>query len=603
MRFCILILTFILSFHEVVFAASEEQYQTCLSKASDCDLAKDPSLDIFKALCESQRKELGCGEMYKHASPDEQEKFYSCEEPNSLCDHLGGIRWERTYQCAEGVGAVIVDSVYGIYHLPEAIWEMIKKVPEIPASIRECYDNFEAKKAFIGALKPADMTDESIEKMSCSEAKQFARQKVNLIMHQLEQRRQNQMATTGRENLRYFEMKLTDSEVQALNFDNKNSGVLRKMSCYRPEERARTACEELAKVGLGVGGGAVASYVSSKLVVGLPKLVRVWRAEKAVGQKLTPEQKLAVQEAHEVGTYELGADGKTLAAIDNYTKAQLKKKAQALQEAGFNVDERRALIEKGIVGEKRIGPSKPDVHGFTKEELVKIKELYKKYPQLAAKIEDMENLITEGVTLRNPKETLNISRTYYSKAVNKLEDLPFGPAYKKYFPDDPKIRQALVYSYNDLNNVKAFSLYLKKVAYDAALQMEKWGHATEDLKAGKISRGAIKTVLVDRYKERGMRVGKIYSSDPQTFRTRLKEGPFLDYGADEMHGEFAHLAQLDYLHNRVSKATGGDMNSFYKYLSSANGHKLWFEIFDTMTNSSYATRPELIEVFFTGIMK
>ncbi len=74
-------------------------------------------------------------------------------------------------------------------------------------------------------------------------------------------------------------------------------------------------------------------------------------------------QQRAVQTAHEVGTsrvthpdgtveviVEAGRDG-TPARVGNYTDAQLRQKAEILRSAGFTPEERRVLIERGIVGE------------------------------------------------------------------------------------------------------------------------------------------------------------------------------------------------------------------------------------------------------------
>ena len=72
-------------------------------------------------------------------------------------------------------------------------------------------------------------------------------------------------------------------------------------------------------------------------------------AETILERPLSPREARAVQAAHEIGEGQLGRDG-TLAGIGNYTDQQLRDKARILREAGFSRDERRRLIESGVVG-------------------------------------------------------------------------------------------------------------------------------------------------------------------------------------------------------------------------------------------------------------
>lgn len=57
----------------------------------------------------------------------------------------------------------------------------------------------------------------------------------------------------------------------------------------------------------------------------------------------------AVKKAHEEGKGEEGKDGKE-AGVYNYTLSQLRRKAKILKGAGYSEEERRALMEAGIVG-------------------------------------------------------------------------------------------------------------------------------------------------------------------------------------------------------------------------------------------------------------
>lgn len=84
---------------------------------------------------------------------------------------------------------------------------------------------------------------------------------------------------------------------------------------------------------------------------------RLERAEEVLQEKnlleepLSEEQKKAILEAHYVGQKELGKDKTKTAGVYNYTREQLRQKAEILDRAGFSKDQRRALIEAGIAAE------------------------------------------------------------------------------------------------------------------------------------------------------------------------------------------------------------------------------------------------------------
>ncbi len=74
-------------------------------------------------------------------------------------------------------------------------------------------------------------------------------------------------------------------------------------------------------------------------------------AQQKLNRQLTPQQADAVIEAHRVGAGQIGRDGVNLAGLENYTKTQLLQKRRILEEAGFNSQEIRILMENGIVGQ------------------------------------------------------------------------------------------------------------------------------------------------------------------------------------------------------------------------------------------------------------
>ena len=76
---------------------------------------------------------------------------------------------------------------------------------------------------------------------------------------------------------------------------------------------------------------------------------RIRNAELALGKNLIPTKEKAVIKAHNIGKGLPGKDG-TPARLGNYTRAQLRQKANILREAGFSKKEIRNLMENGIVG-------------------------------------------------------------------------------------------------------------------------------------------------------------------------------------------------------------------------------------------------------------
>lgn len=76
---------------------------------------------------------------------------------------------------------------------------------------------------------------------------------------------------------------------------------------------------------------------------------RLQIAEQKLGSSLTPEQQQAILNAHQVGVNELGKNAQP-AGVFNYTQEHLSQKARILKEAGFSKEQRRRLMESGIVG-------------------------------------------------------------------------------------------------------------------------------------------------------------------------------------------------------------------------------------------------------------
>jgi hypothetical protein len=81
---------------------------------------------------------------------------------------------------------------------------------------------------------------------------------------------------------------------------------------------------------------------------------RVVTSAGAIKRDLTKAQELAIIDAHNVGAGELGKDLTKSAGHNNYTAAQISEKARILKESGFSDQERRVLMETGLVGNEAV---------------------------------------------------------------------------------------------------------------------------------------------------------------------------------------------------------------------------------------------------------
>lgn len=88
---------------------------------------------------------------------------------------------------------------------------------------------------------------------------------------------------------------------------------------------------------------------------------RIGVAEQSLGIQLTPEQKEGILKAHREAAGELGENNEK-AGIYNYKEGQLLRKAKILKEAGFSEEQRRTLMELGLVG--ILPPTDPDFASF-----------------------------------------------------------------------------------------------------------------------------------------------------------------------------------------------------------------------------------------------
>lgn len=235
-----------------------------------CEPSQTHLYDTLKATCEARRQALHCDQLLAHASAEEKPQFFACDDPNDLCEQITTSTKSKIFSCGMGiVHGVILDPFFGIIHLGSAAWEVVRgRGPaEFPTLISSCPDTLDSKKVTLGDLRPKDMTDETLSKMSCTDVRKFGETKAEVVLRKLEQRRQSEMAKSGRENLNVYDMSLSEREKAALNFDQSQTGAAGKARCFRPIEAAQLVCQESASsataaaamIGLPLAGAKLAS--------------------------------------------------------------------------------------------------------------------------------------------------------------------------------------------------------------------------------------------------------------------------------------------------------------------------------------------------------
>ena len=121
---------------------------------------------------------------------------------------------------------------------------------------------------------------------------------------------------------------------------------------------------------LGLSGIAMARKLRGSSQIGaIAPSFSAKKAEEVLGTRLNSSQKRAVEEAHLVGRGNVGKDGMNPARIGNYTQAQLREKNRILRDAGFTPQERRQLMDRGVVGDRDRRPSDYDLPST--EEVIK----------------------------------------------------------------------------------------------------------------------------------------------------------------------------------------------------------------------------------------
>ena len=99
------------------------------------------------------------------------------------------------------------------------------------------------------------------------------------------------------------------------------------------------------------GGGPRAASLGARATANMTDAQRIEGAEKLLGTKLSPEQRSAILEAHNIGIGEIGADGVGAARIGNYTREQKFRKGRTLmKDSTFTRQQTQNLMDEGYAG-------------------------------------------------------------------------------------------------------------------------------------------------------------------------------------------------------------------------------------------------------------
>ncbi len=120
-----------------------------------------------------------------------------------------------------------------------------------------------------------------------------------------------------------------------------------KLLCLTKRAQVRLLCEFLT---IYVPGTAASRVAVQSVRRSVGRVFGLSKASRAIGRRLTDEELAAIERAHHVGRGQLGTDGGP-ARVGFYTQAQIAEKARILAAVRtITREERRILMEKGVVG-------------------------------------------------------------------------------------------------------------------------------------------------------------------------------------------------------------------------------------------------------------
>lgn len=261
-----------------------------------------------------------------------------------------------------------------------------------------------------------------------------------------------------------------------------------------------------------------------------------------------------------------------------------------------------------------------------------VQSLYRKYPEVKVKIDEMVKKF----------ENYDFS----SKRKATIADLATGGELRgpsthfiqNYASLDPLLQKAIV----DVNNVlldgPQFSVYLRQLLEDTAVYARRdWHNRVPDfnndnlmlrnssrrvrkidyLKRGVIDNHSFLKVMMSRIRSRGETPTIIHkrghtgngsrTQDYPDFHAVPRRGPFFDlyFGKNSSHGQTVHMLQMDYVSKTVYDSTNGNPRLFWDYATDSvteqKGAWLWDTMFDGFNSSPQ--HPEWLKPKVTSVIQ
>ncbi len=242
--------------------AYENLRKNCIENSSGwaCH-APNPLQQMIKQSCEQRRAEYHCEDQQQRSSPENKKKFFSCQDADEICDSIASGTSSRLYSCGESIGGVLVNAAKQMALLPLKLFRIAVDAPNQPRMFEKCYENLNAKKAYLGTFRPDGLTDETLSRMDCSDLQQYAQMRQEVILSKLEDRRQQEATRRHRNTLSNAELKLTDAEIQALQFDPGHRRHFKPLTnpCYSIAENVKASCALLSEIYLSAAGATMLS--------------------------------------------------------------------------------------------------------------------------------------------------------------------------------------------------------------------------------------------------------------------------------------------------------------------------------------------------------
>lgn len=354
------------------------------------------TIDALKILCEQHHKAYKCDQM------KQSESVLSCD-PTKICQ---GTEFDTT-ECMINGGKVAV----------EILWSAITGYYDIANIGEKCAQDKEKKLKWIDeyntsvTLKKFQVYGEQLDAMKdwpCDRIQSALESRyVNYQKEMRSLKQQGKIAqdtSIGKPGVIELAKQMPIEELKKT-FQEAQDAPL--FNCLTKKAANQLLCSSAvvassAVLGVAAFKKALDSYRHQLKLLGLLEE----KGTKALARELTIDEISAIEQAHLVGKGEPGRNGKP-ASIDNYTEAQLREKAEILRQAGFDKEERRALITSGTVGED--AAKVLDKFDLEVEKVGAAKRLETDEPEKASQAQFLKEIgyrTENGKVVFNPNEVL-----------------------------------------------------------------------------------------------------------------------------------------------------------------------------------------------------